>query len=252
MSLHCQAAPTKDHQQLYYTAYRHLRSIVDGSPGASLSAILHQIWYQTTALTTQLLNRFRPTFSASHNDSAFRLLEYFEARIVEDTIHALIARHPTQSLVWLHDGFLVAPPPPEHMVRQIEKEVLSKHQLFFEQPWFKVTPLVAPCNQYIETLKHTASSRVLPSHAAHRSNAPVSSMLPLDPRTFVPPRWKLSPSCALGVNDQRDRVAWFNTGTYARHALPQPFCVERRVLPGVPWVATSACVRIGNVLSEKQ
>ena len=143
------------------TTYRHLRSIVDGSPGASLSAILHQIWSQSTALTTQLLNRFRPTFSANHNDSAFRLLEYFEARIVEDTIHALIARHPTQSLVWLHDGFLVAPPPPEHMVRQIEKEVLSKHQLFFEQPWFKVTPLAALCNEYIQTLKHTASSRVL-------------------------------------------------------------------------------------------
>ena len=33
------------------TTYRHLRSIVDGSPGASLSAILHQIWSQTTALT---------------------------------------------------------------------------------------------------------------------------------------------------------------------------------------------------------
>ena len=92
----------------------------------------------------------------------------------------------------------------------------------------------------------------LPSHDERLSNAPVSSMLPLDPRTFVPPRWKLSPNCALGVNDQRDRVAWFNTGTYARHALPQPFCVERRVLPGVPWVATSACVRIGNVSSEKQ
>ena len=43
--------------------------------------------------------------------------------IVEDTIRALIARHPTQSLVWLHDGFLVAPPPPEQLVRQIEKEV---------------------------------------------------------------------------------------------------------------------------------
>ena len=123
--------------------------------------VFGKIRSQSTALTTQLLTRFRPAFSVNHKDSAFRLLEYFEALIVEDTIHALIARHPTQSLVWLHDGFLVAPPPPEHMVRQIEKEVLSKHQLFFDQPWFKVTPLAAPCNEYVETLKHTASSRVL-------------------------------------------------------------------------------------------
>ena len=31
--------------------YQHLRSIVDGSPGASLSATLHQLWSQSTALT---------------------------------------------------------------------------------------------------------------------------------------------------------------------------------------------------------
>ena len=142
-------------------AYQHLHSIVDGSPGAHLNATLHQLWSQSTALVTQLLPHFRPAFSANHSDGAFRLLEYFEARIVEDTIQALISRHPTQSLVWLHDGFLVAPPPPEHMLRQIEKEVLTKHQLYFDQSWFKITPLAASCNEYIATLKHTTSSRVL-------------------------------------------------------------------------------------------
>ena len=142
-------------------AYQHLHSIVDGSPGAHLNATLHQLWSQSTALVTQLLPHFRPAFSANHSDGAFRLLEYFEARIVEDTIQALISRHPTQSLVWLHDGFLVAPPPPEHMLRQIEKEVLTKHQLYFDQSCFKITPLAASCNEYIATLEHTTSSRVL-------------------------------------------------------------------------------------------
>ena len=141
--------------------YRYLRSLVDDSPSASVSATFHQLWSLSTTLTTQLLTRFRPEFNVNHNDSAFRLLEHFEALIVEDTIHALIARHPTQSLVWLHDGFLVAPPPPEQMVRQIEKEVLSKHQLFFDQPWFKVTSLAAAHNAYVETLKHTASCQAL-------------------------------------------------------------------------------------------
>ena len=141
--------------------YRYLSSIVDDSPSASVSAILCQLWSLSTTLTTQLLPRFRPEFLVNHNDSAFRLLEYFEAIIVEDTIRALIARHPTQSLVWLHDGFLVAPPPPEQMVRQIEKEVLSKHQLYFGQPWFKVTSLATSRNAYVDTLKHTAGSHAL-------------------------------------------------------------------------------------------
>ena len=141
--------------------YRYLSSLVDDSPGASVSAILCQLESLSTTLTTQLLPRFRPEFLVNHNDSAFRLLEHFEATIVEDTIRALIARHPTQSLVWLHDGFLVAPPPPEQMVRQIEKEVLSNHQLYFGQNWFKVTSLSTARNAYVDTLKHTASSHTL-------------------------------------------------------------------------------------------
>ena len=66
--------------------YQHLQSIVEGSPGANLNAALHQLWSQSTALVTQLLPRFRPTFRTNHSDSAFRLLECFEALIVEDTL----------------------------------------------------------------------------------------------------------------------------------------------------------------------
>ena len=142
-------------------AYHHLRSIVDGSPGATLSAVLHQLWSQGKTLTDQLLPRFRPAYSPGQSDSAFRLLEYFEARIVEDTIEALIARHPTQSLVWLHDGFLVAPPPTEHVLRQIEKAVLSRPQLHFDQTWFKITPLAAQYEEYIGNLQNTASAPAL-------------------------------------------------------------------------------------------
>ena len=143
------------------TTYRFLSSLVDDSPSANVSAILCQLESLSTTLTTQLLPRFRPGFLVNHNDSAFRLLEHFEAIIVEDTIRALIARHPTQSLVWLHDGFLVAPPPPEQMLRQIEKEVLSNHQLYFGQTWFKVTSLSTAREAYVDTLKHTASSHAL-------------------------------------------------------------------------------------------
>ena len=141
--------------------YRYLSFLVDDSPCASVSAILCQLESLSTTLTTQLLPRFRPEFLVNHSDSAFRLLEHFEATIVEDTIRALIARHPTKSLLWLHDGFLVAPPPPEQMVRQIEKEVLSNHQLYFGQNWFKVTSLSTARNAYVDTLKHTASSHTL-------------------------------------------------------------------------------------------
>ena len=141
--------------------YQHLRAIVVGSPGTTLGAVLHQLCAQSKTLTEQLLPLFRPAYSSGQSDSAFRLFEYFEARIVEDTMEALIARHPTQSLVWLHDGFLVAPPPTEHMIRQIEETVLSRNQLFFEQTWFKITPLGAQYEAYVHNLQTTASAPAL-------------------------------------------------------------------------------------------
>ena len=155
--------------------YHHLRSIVDGSSSADVSSVLHQLWSLSRALTEQLLPRFRPTYATSQGDSAFRLLEYFEATIVEDTMKALIARHPTRSLVWLHDGFLIAPPPPEDMLRQIEKAILDRYQLYFNQAWFKIIPLAAQYDDYISRLQSTASApalalarRTLPKHSHRR------------------------------------------------------------------------------------
>ena len=81
----------------------------------------------------------------------------------------LLARHPTQSLVWLHDGFLIAPPPPEHMLRQVEAAVLDRHQLHFNQAWFKVTPLAAQYEEYRSRLQSAASA---PALAFARRNPP--------------------------------------------------------------------------------
>ena len=69
-----------------------------------------------------------------------------------------MARHPTQSLVWLHDGFLVAPPPPELMIRQIEESVLSKQSLFFGQTWFRIHPLSVQHAENVASLRGTASA----------------------------------------------------------------------------------------------
>ena len=149
--------------------YQYLQSIREGSPGANTRAILHQLWSLSQVLTAQFLPQYRPTYATGQSDSTFRLLEYFEALIVEETISALIARHPTHSLVWLHDGFLVAPPPREKTLRQIEAAVLDRHQLYFNQEWFKITPLAAPYETYRSGLQGAASAPVL---ALTRRNPP--------------------------------------------------------------------------------
>ena len=100
---------------------RFLQLIKDGSPNAATRTILQQLWLQAKALTDQLLLRLRPEFAPGHADSTFRLLVHFEAQVVQDTIKKLTARQPIQSIVWLHDGFLVSPEPTEQIIRQIEE-----------------------------------------------------------------------------------------------------------------------------------
>ena len=88
---------------------RYLQSVHEGSLGAVVTATLNQLWLQAKALTDQMLPRIRPEYPAGRSDSTFRLLEYFEANIVEDAIRELISNHPVQSVVWIHDGFLMSP-----------------------------------------------------------------------------------------------------------------------------------------------
>lgn len=111
-------------------AFSFLRTIHEGTPGSTVVAILNQLWQQTKALTDKLLPHTRPAYAKGQPDSAFRMLEQIEVRIVEDTIRELTARYPVQSTVWLHDGFLICPAPAEAMLRHVEAQVLVKHQLF--------------------------------------------------------------------------------------------------------------------------
>ena len=143
------------------TTYRYLHTIREGSPAANVETILRELLALSQTLATKLLPRYRPSCPTGRNDSAFRLLEYFEARIVQDTIDAIIARHPTHSVVWLHDGFLISPPPAEAVLRQVEADVLIRHELFFNEPWFKVSTMREGFDERRNLLRGVASAPLL-------------------------------------------------------------------------------------------
>ena len=143
------------------TTYRYLHTIRDGSPAANVDTILRELLLLSQTLATRLLPRYRPSCPMGQHDSAFRLLEYFEARIVHDTINSIIARHPTHSVVWLHDGFLISPPPPEAVLRQVEADVLIRHKLFFDEPWFKVSTMREGFDERRNLLRGATSAPLL-------------------------------------------------------------------------------------------
>ena len=169
---------------------RYLQSVHEGSLGAVVIATLNQLWLQAKALTDQMLPRIRPEYPAGRSDSTFRLLEYFEANIVEDAIRELISNHPVQSVVWIHDGFLMSPAPTESHIRQVEANVLAKHQLYFDEPWFRITSLVPQFTEYVTSLRGTAHApaltiarRQLPqdNHQKHEAvGLPQNCMAPLE------------------------------------------------------------------------
>ena len=134
---------------------------MQGSPGPVTDDILRRLRSQSQMLTELLLPRVRTTHQTQQSDSAFRVFEHFEALIVEDAIRAIITQHPTQSLVWLHDGFLIAPPPPNELLRHVEEAVLAKHQVPSGPKWFKVEPLAGPYRAYKDHLRNVPHASTL-------------------------------------------------------------------------------------------
>ena len=143
------------------TVYQYLRTIQEGSPTACIDGTLRELHALSQTLATQLLPRYRPTCAIGSNDSAFRLLEYFEALIVQDTIDSITRRHPTHSVVWLHDGFLISPPPTEKLLRQVETDVLVRHDLFFDEPWFRISSMKEDFDNRRSLLEGAASAPLL-------------------------------------------------------------------------------------------
>ena len=143
------------------TTYRYLHTIREGSPAANVDATLRELLALSQTLATQLLPRYRPSCPIGRNDSAFRLLEYFEARIVHDTINSIANRHPTHSVVWLHDGFLISPPPADEVLRKVEADVLIRHELFFDEPWFRISSMREDLDERRSLLRGAASAPLL-------------------------------------------------------------------------------------------
>ena len=140
---------------------RYLSTVREGSLAANVEAILHELLLLSQTLAASLLPRYRPHYPVGRTDSAFRLLEYFEAHVVRGTIDALVARHPTHSIVWLHDGFLISPPPTDETLRQVEAEVLSGQHLFLNEPWFKVTTMRDGYEERRDRLREVASAPLM-------------------------------------------------------------------------------------------
>ena len=151
--------------------YYYLNTIVQGTPGPVTDDVLRRLRAQSQMLTERLLPQVRASHQTQQSDSAFRVFEHFEALIVEDTIRTITAQHPTQSLVWLHDGFLIAPPPPKELLQQVEETVLAKHQVPSGPEWFKVESLGGPYRAYKDRL------RTVP----HASTLSLSRKKPMQP-----------------------------------------------------------------------
>ena len=159
--------------------YYYLNTIARGTPGPVTDDVLRRLRAQSQMLTERLLPQVRASHQTQQSDSAFRVFEHFEALIVEDIIRTITAQHPTQSLVWLHDGFLIAPPPPKELLQQVEETILTKHRVPSGPAWFKVESLGGPYRVYKDRL------RTVP-HASTLSLSRKKPMQPTQPAGRTP------------------------------------------------------------------
>ena len=84
----------------------------------------------------------------------------------------------------------MSPTPTESQIRQVEAQVLAKHQLYFDQPWYRITSLAPQFTEYVTSLRGTANASALTiarrnlPQANHRKHAavglPQTCMAPLE------------------------------------------------------------------------
>ena len=105
-----------------------------------------------------------------------------------------------QPIVWIHDGFLVSPAPTESQIRQVEAQVLTKYQLYFDHPWYK-NQLTCSTVHWVchQPPGHGQCSGVKPSpadlpQANHKKHAavglPQTCLAPLEALVKVRARWE--------------------------------------------------------------
>lgn len=101
---------------------------------------------------------------------SYRVLENLERTIVlrlMDTLQSLMA---VESVVLIHDGFLISPAPPAEILSQAQRAVLTDLNVFDpEQPLFKTTDLRPAFMQLSQDVAHTQQAKVptLPDMTLH-------------------------------------------------------------------------------------
>ena len=117
-------------------------------------AILHlstKIEGATRALIDIHLPRLRPQYDSSDRGATFRVLEWYEERVMMTFYKELTRRVHLKSVIWLHDGLWIPKEVPIGAISTAEQIML--HQLQLEQtPVFRINDLIAETNKIDATL----------------------------------------------------------------------------------------------------
>ena len=114
-------------------------------PSRPTRAILHQIFQTKPRLIEALNSSFGPRTLSSITSANlfFHTMEHPETLWLKSFTSYILSYHATSSLIWLHDGIWLSPPPPESLIIAANRHATSALNLGERPLLIKVRPCTA-------------------------------------------------------------------------------------------------------------
>ena len=104
----------------------------------SFAIVLHKIG---KAFTKRMLDEYEQGLESKPQSACFRVCEVLERKLTEAFLQQLQCLHTFSSIIWLHDGIWVAPPPAPATIEAINDHVCRTFNIDTMPPLFRFTKL---------------------------------------------------------------------------------------------------------------
>ena len=104
----------------------------------SFAIVLHKIG---KAFTKRMLDEYEQGLESKPQSACFRVCEVLERKLTEAFLQQLQCLHTFSSIIWLHDGIWVAPPPAPATIEATNDHVCRTFNIDTVPPLFRLTKL---------------------------------------------------------------------------------------------------------------
>ena len=132
----------------------------------SFAIVLHKIG---KAFAKRMLDEYEQGLESKPQSACFRVCEVLERKLTEAFLQQLQCLHTFSSIIWLHDGIWVAPPPAPATIEATNDHVCRTFNIDTMPPLFRLTKLQPSVGAGLAQIQRNSSFRTKVWQKGNRS-----------------------------------------------------------------------------------